>query len=65
MIAQLVIIVCLATAPGVCREESPPMDDGASCMIQGQQVASHWLEDHPSLVLKGWRCRYGRPERKA
>lgn len=61
----LVLIVCLASAPDVCREEQPPLDDCISCAIQGQIVAQDWLNEHPKWMLKGWRCRYGAPERKA
>jgi hypothetical protein len=64
---SLILVVCLATTPDVCREENPPID-GVSpmvCMVQGQQIAAEWIEDHPKWSLRAWRCRYGRPEKAA
>jgi hypothetical protein len=61
VITTLVIVVCLAAEPNICREERMPLDTGSGvlCMTQGQQVAAQWLADHPSWVLRGWRCRFG------
>jgi hypothetical protein len=33
------------------------------CMVQGQQIAAEWIEEHPKWSLQAWRCRYGRPEK--
>lgn len=61
---ELVLVVCLATAPDVCHEESPPtaVISEMQCAIQGQQMALDWLADHPKYELRGWRC--GRTERQ-
>jgi hypothetical protein len=62
---SLILVVCLTATPDVCREERPPMDvlSGASCMIQGQQLASEWLNEHPKWVLRGWQCKFGVSEK--
>jgi len=62
---SLILIVCLAGAPDVCREEQPPVDVASvmSCAMEGQLIALQWLDDHPKWTLRGWRCRSGRPER--
>ena len=62
---SLILVVCLATAPDVCREEAPPVDAVSPmiCMVQGQQIAAEWIEEHPKWSLQAWRCRYGRPEK--
>jgi hypothetical protein len=31
-------------------------------MIQGQLLATQWLDEHPKWALKGWRCRFGARE---
>jgi hypothetical protein len=61
VIATLIIVVCLADAPDICREEQPSvdMDNSVSCMMHGQHVAAQWLADHPGWILRGWRCRFG------
>jgi hypothetical protein len=61
MFGTLIIVVCLATSPDVCREEQPPIDmgQGLSCAMNGQTIAAEWLADHPLWTLKGWRCRFG------
>jgi hypothetical protein len=55
----------LSSTPDVCREERPPIDavSPMACIIQGQQVAAEWLEEHPKWQLSGWRCQLGRRER--
>jgi hypothetical protein len=66
MMATLILVVCLAATPDVCREEQPPVDANAmSCAVQGQIMAQEWLDEHPKWLLRGWRCRFGRPERGA
>ena len=60
---ELILLVCLASDPTSCRDERPPIDllMPMACMLQGQQIAAEWLEDHPKLVLKSYRC--AKPER--
>src|SRR5260221_510845 len=43
----LILIVCLAATPDVCREERPPVDAaaGISCAAQGQLIAAQWLDE--------------------
>ena len=57
----LVLVVCLSATPDVCREERPPIDavSPMSCVVQGQQIAAEWLEDHPKWQLAAWRCQFG------
>ncbi|HWI25722.1 MAG TPA: hypothetical protein VN668_02050 [Stellaceae bacterium] len=57
----LVLIVCLSGSPSTCHEETPPIDaiNPMACMVQGQQIAAQWLEDHPKWRLDGWRCKFG------
>lgn len=61
----LILIVCLAASPDVCREEQPPVEvtSAMACAVQGQQLAQAWLNEHPKWLLRGWRCRLGRPQR--
>jgi hypothetical protein len=61
----LILIVCLAATPDICREERPPLTIASTmaCAVQGQAIAAQWLDDHPKWLLRGWRCRAGRAER--
>jgi hypothetical protein len=54
----LVLVVCLSTTPESCREERPIVDvsSAMACMLQGQQYAIEWLEEHPKWHLSQWRC---------
>ena len=63
----LVLVVCLAASPDICRDEQPPLDPPSltACLAQGQIIAAEWLDRHPKYTLKGWRCRVGAPQRKA
>jgi hypothetical protein len=65
VMVALILIVCLAATPDICREEQPPVDvaNAMSCAVQGQLIASQWLDEHPKWLLRGWRCRFGRAER--
>jgi hypothetical protein len=60
----IILIVCLSGAPDNCREERPPVDavSPMACMVQGQQIAAQWLEEHPKWFLKAWRCQFGKRE---
>jgi hypothetical protein len=58
---SLILIVCLAAAPDVCREEQPPVDvaSAMSCAMEGQLIALQWLdalkgEDRPTRRIR-WR----------
>jgi hypothetical protein len=65
VMVALILIVCLAATPDVCREEQPPVDtaNAMACAVQGQLIAQEWLDEHPKWLLRGWRCRLGRAER--
>jgi hypothetical protein len=66
MITTLILVVCLSGTPNNCHEERPPIDVASpmACMIQGQQMAAQWLEEHPKWRLNGWRCQFGPPEKQ-
>ena len=67
MMISLILIVCLAVSPDICREEQRPVDIGSaiSCVTAGQLIALQWLDEHPKWMLRGWRCRLGKPESPA
>ncbi len=57
---ELILVVCLAGDPQTCREERPPIEAPASamaCMVQGQQIAAQWVEEHPKWKLSAWKCQ--------
>ena len=57
----LVLIVCLATSPAVCREERPLVDLATpmGCLILGERIAADWIDEHPKWTLERWRCESG------
>ena len=62
---QLVLVFCLSASPSDCREERPMMDlTMTGCMVQGQQIASGWLSEHPNWSLSRWRCENNIPKQK-
>jgi hypothetical protein len=62
----LIMVVCLVVSPTNCHDEQPiQAPNMMACLIDGQQVASEWLDDHPKWMLKGYRCRLGPPEEKS
>ena len=67
LMTSLILLVCLAASPAVCREEYPPVevDSGVACLVEGQMIAAEWLEEHPKWTLKGWRCKFGPREKAA
>jgi len=46
-----------------CSEERPVIEDMSprACMVEGQQVAAEWVEEHPKWMLARWRCEQGSP----
>lgn len=62
----LVLIVCLASTPTVCHEERPPVDVASpmACMVQGEQIAAEWVDEHPKWTLVGWTCHVGPREKQ-
>ena len=60
----LIIVVCLSGMPSICHEEHHPVDalSTIACMVQGQQIAAEWTEQHPKVT--GWRCQFGPREKQ-
>lgn len=58
---ELVLTVCLMTAPEECRQERMPFEGPLlACALQGQFAAVEWLATHPKWLLSRWKC--GTPE---
>ena len=54
---DLVLTVCLATAPANCREERLPFDGPlVACTMAGQFQAAEWAGRHPKWRVKRWSC---------
>jgi hypothetical protein len=60
---HLVLTFCMMAWQTHCLEERPVFEQMSlmTCMIQGQQVAQQWLEDHPRWMLSRWRCEQNVP----
>ena len=63
----LILVVCLTAKPDICEEQRPPVEivSQMSCLVQGQQIAAEWLEEHPKWRLLGWRCQFGARAKEA
>jgi hypothetical protein len=55
----IILSVCLLSDPGVCRDETIPLDSGisaANCMIKAPPHVARWSEEHPQWGVVRWRC---------
>ncbi|HXV31247.1 MAG TPA: hypothetical protein VD840_13025 [Sinorhizobium sp.] len=60
-LVTLVMTVCLVSAPDRCREESLQLDEPSSltqCMFQSVMYIARWSEQHPTLRVKKWQCKF-------
>lgn len=63
---MLLLVACLITAPGECREVrlGEPADPAPlACIFGAQQRIAAWCAEHPAFEVKSWRC--GRPTTRA
>jgi hypothetical protein len=54
---DLVLFVCLLTAPDDCRKERIAFDGGLfACATAGQFAAAEWINSHPRWRVVRWSC---------
>ena len=54
---ELIITVCMISAPSDCRKERMPFDGSLmACASAGQIVAAGWLKLHPRWRLASYSC---------
>ena len=61
---ELVIVYCLVSDTKACIEKRLRMEEFTSamgCTMSGQQRAQEYLRDHPTYMLKSWRCEVNLP----
>jgi hypothetical protein len=64
MLQQIVLSVCMLTAPAQCKDVYLQIasEFGASlqvpfnCVKQGQIHGQKWIEQHPSWRIERWKC---------
>jgi hypothetical protein len=57
---ELMVVVCLITAPDRCEERSIglyPEMTAFTCVMQGQPHIAAWVAAHPDLRVTRWTCR--------
>ncbi|KAA2213508.1 hypothetical protein [Teichococcus oryzae] len=56
---DLILTVCLLSAPAACREEWPQAagESLTGCLTQGQFRAVEWALQHPGYRVAEWRCQ--------
>lgn len=63
MLAQLVLVYCLAAEPSRCVEQRPVAEDPSlglmACVTGAQPEAARWLATRPQYVLARFRCDLG------
>lgn len=56
----LVMLVCLASSPQVCREErlftALETAGARGCMIASVPAIAEWADSHPDLTIARWTC---------
>lgn len=60
---ELVLIVCLSSAPERCEQIYLRQDMPVSmmqCLFNGAKQAARWAEEHPGYVVKRWSCGHPR-----
>jgi len=65
---NLVLLVCLATSPGTCREErllvGYDLVDARACMMGSAPIIAEWTEAHPEWQVSRWSCGGADRERR-
>ena len=54
----LILTVCTVAVPADCHDTRLQYTDMSpmACMMQGQQVAADFLDQHPGHRIERWRC---------
>ncbi|PZQ11615.1 MAG: hypothetical protein DI565_17915 [Ancylobacter novellus] len=59
----LVMLVCLASSPQICREErllaGLEAVDARGCMIASVPAIAEWAESNPEWQIARWKCGDG------
>ncbi len=55
---ELLIVACLATEPGTCREETQilPQMTLNQCSLGSQIIAAAWVGENPEWRIRALRC---------
>lgn len=59
VLIELAFVVCLASDPGACREESHLFSEPSTilgCLMGAQPHLAAWSEQNPGWVVSAWRC---------
>ena len=65
---KVIAVLCNLSLPAVCHEQTVTTSDFAevsmqSCLMGAPQLAD-WMKFHPAERLAGWRCVFGKQERR-
>ncbi|MDR3535878.1 MAG: hypothetical protein P4L71_05200 [Acetobacteraceae bacterium] len=64
-LVDLVLLACVLSNPGACREYHLLFQSSGSlqsCMMQAQQYLAQWAGEHPDLRVKRWHCAWPNTE---
>ena len=56
----IVLSTCLLSDPGVCQEQTIPLDNEVSavrCVMRSPVHVARWSTEHPEWRVLRWRCR--------
>jgi hypothetical protein len=55
---QLLFVTCMAAAPAQCQDHRLILGDmsPAACLRAAQPELARWMESHPDLRIRRWRC---------
>ncbi len=56
---ELFFVVCLATSPDVCEDQSLQYLNVSPrvCTMQAQPQLARWADEHPGWRVRRWTCR--------
>jgi hypothetical protein len=55
----IILSICLLADPGVCRDQTIPLDADVSpmrCVMFAPPHVAKWSEEHPEWRVVRWRC---------
>jgi hypothetical protein len=65
---KVIAVLCNLSSPAICHEQIVTTSDFAdvsmqSCLMGAPQLAD-WMKLHPAERLAGWRCVFGKQDRR-
>lgn len=56
----IIISACLISDPNSCKDYRLPVEggmDAVQCSLMAPPYLATWMESHPELAIKKWKCQ--------